>query len=81
MDASRTLLFLAEQVFLPVGRFGRCLKQEAQCGERRRPEGREDILCLNFSCLAIKHGFLSHKSSQGDLGSAPQPDWEPMVPS
>ena len=74
------LFFLAEQVFLPMGRFGRCLKQDAQCGVEWRPEGREELLCLNFSCFAIKYGFLAHKSSQGDLRLAPRPDWQPMVP-
>ena len=68
MDAGRMLFFLDEQVFLPMGRFGRCLKQDAQCGGERRPEGREELLRLNFSCLDIKYGFLSHKAPRMTLG-------------
>ena len=37
-------------------------KEDTQSTVRgeRRPKGRENFLCLNFSCLAINYGFLFH---------------------
>ena len=57
-DAKKMLLFLVEQVFLLMGKSGWYMMQilNAQWKGERRPMGRE-ILCLNFSYLAIKYKF------------------------
>lgn len=59
IDARRTLLSMVEQLFLPVGEVWSMHNTDTQCalwGERR-PKGKEDFLCLNFSYLAIKYEF------------------------
>ena len=58
VDAGRILLFMVEQVFLTMGEAWSMHIYNVQCewGERR-PKGREEFLCLNFSCLAIKYEF------------------------
>ena len=50
VDARRMLFFMAEQVYLPMGRSGRCKMQipNAQQRGERRPKGRETFLCSNF---------------------------------
>ena len=50
---------MAEQVFLLMEEVWSTHNADTQCtvwGEGR-PKGREEFLCLNFSCLAIKDGF------------------------
>ena len=32
-----------------------------------RPKGREYVLCVNFSCLALKCEFLFHQAKSGQL--------------
>ena len=59
IDARRMLLSMVEQLFPPMGEVWSMHDTDTQCtvwGERR-PKGREDFLCLNFSCLAIKYEF------------------------
>ena len=51
--------FMVEQVFLPMGEVWSMHKADTQStvwGERR-PKSREEVLCLNFSCLAVKYEF------------------------
>ena len=64
---------MVEQVFLLMGEVWSMHDVDTQCtvkGERR-PEGREEFLCLNFSCLAIKYEFylihMSHMNSNYEL--------------
>ena len=52
--ARRTVLFMAEQVFLPMGEFW--WMHNAQCGERGGQRA-EKFSCLSFSCLSIKYEF------------------------
>ena len=40
----------------------------AECTVEGRDDGREDVLCLNFSCLAIKYVF--HRPFSKPLGRA-----------
>ena len=57
VDVGRMPLFMAEQVFLLMGEVWLMHNADTQCaveGEGR-PKGREEFLCLNFSCLAIKY--------------------------
>ena len=58
VDAKRAL-FMVEQVFLLVRRFGQCimLMHSAWCWERW---GQRRIFMLNFFCLAINMNFISH---------------------
>ena len=53
------LLFIVEQVFLLMGEVRSMHNADTQCTVRGegRPKGREEFLCLNFSCLAVKHEF------------------------
>lgn len=53
---------MVEQVFPPTWRFGGYVRKahNAKRGEER-PEGRENVLCLNFSCLARKCEFYLTK--------------------
>ena len=50
VGAGRMLLFIVEQVFLPMARFVPCIKQTHNAQERakRKPKGRENVFCLNF---------------------------------
>ena len=59
VDAGRMLLFTADQVFLLMVEVWLMHDADMQhtVGGERRPRGREDVLCLNFSCLAIKYEF------------------------
>ena len=59
VGAMRMLLLMVEQVFLPmreVCSMHNVGTQHTVRGERR-PKGRENFSCLNFSCLAIKYEF------------------------
>ena len=60
--AGRMLPFMVEQVFLPKGGVGAVLvnawcRYTRHSWGRRRTKDREKLLCLNFSCLAIKYEF------------------------
>ena len=57
VGARRMLLFMVEQVFLLMAEVWLMHNADTPCtvGEVRRPKGREEFLCLNFSCLAIKY--------------------------
>ena len=61
VDAGRKFLFMVEQVFLLMGEgeVWSVPNADTQCTVRgvRRPKGREEVLCSNFSCLAIKYEF------------------------
>ena len=57
VDARRMLLFMVEQVFLPIEEVWSIQIHNAQGEEERRPKGREIFLCLNLSYLAIKYEF------------------------
>ena len=60
VDARRMLLFIDEQVFLPMGELWLMLNADTQCtvgGGERRTKGREKFLSLNFSSLAVKYEF------------------------
>lgn len=60
LDAGRTLLFMAERVFLLMeAGFGRCLEQihKAQRGQRGGQRAGNNFLCLEFSWLGIKQEF------------------------
>ena len=57
--AGRIWPFMVEQVFLPMGEVWSMGNTDTRCtvwGEGRS-KGREAFLCLNFSCLTIKHVF------------------------
>ena len=56
VGVGRTLLFMAEQVCLPKGRFGQYIMQIHKASRGQR-EGRGTFLCLNFSSFAIKYEF------------------------
>ena len=58
-DARRMLVFMVEQVFLPMGKFGRCQVQmhNAQCGERGDQRAEKNFLCFSVSCIAMKYEF------------------------
>ena len=50
---------MVEQVFLLMREDWSMHNADTQCtvGGEGRPKGREEFLCLNLSCLAIKHEF------------------------
>ena len=49
---------MAEQVFLLMGEVWSMHNADTQCTvQAQRPMGRENFLCLNFSCLAIKYEY------------------------
>ena len=48
---------MVEQVFLPTQMVWWMQNVDAQCKAERRPKGRENFVCLNFSYLAIKYEF------------------------
>ena len=50
---------MVEQIFLPTGEACSLHDADTQCTVRgeKRAKGRENFLCLNFSCLAIKYEF------------------------
>ena len=55
VGAGRMLLFRVGQVFLLMGEVWSMHNGDTKCtmlGEWR-PKGREEFLCLNFSCLSI----------------------------
>ena len=56
VDTRRMLLFMVEQVFLPIEVWSIQI-HSAREEEKRRPKGREIFLCLNLSYLAIKYEF------------------------
>ena len=56
VDTRRMLLFMVEQVFLPIEVWSIQI-HSAWEEEKRRPKGREIFLCLNLSYLAIKYEF------------------------
>ena len=58
-DARRMLLFRAEQVFLPTGKFWSMPNADAQCTVEGREEakGQRKFFTFKFSCLAIKCEF------------------------
>ena len=47
---------MVEQVFLLMGEVWLMHNVDTQYTERR-PKGREEFLCLNFSCFVIKYEF------------------------
>lgn len=58
-DDRRKLLFMVQQVFLPMGKFWLMYNADTWStvqGERRS-KGRGEFLCWNFTCLSIKYEF------------------------
>ena len=74
VDAKRMLLFMVEQVFLLMGEVLLMRNADTQCtvGGERRPKGREEFLCLNFS-LDFPGGPVVKNPpfNAGDAGSIP----------
>ena len=61
VGAGRVLFFMVEQVFLPMGEVWLTHNADTRCTVRReRSKGRENFLCLNLSCLALKTLILFH---------------------
>ena len=63
INARRMLVFVVEQVFLPTWMVWWIQNVDARCTAEGRPKGRENFVCLNFSCFAIKYElyFTVHK--------------------
>lgn len=59
VDAKGMLLFMAEEVFLPMGEIWSMHDTNPQCTVRgkRRSKGREEFLWLSLSCLVIRYEF------------------------
>ena len=59
VDARRLLLFIAEQVFLLMGRFGQCLiwVHKAQLKGERKPKGREKNFFGSFRATPVAYGI------------------------
>ena len=59
VDARGMLLFMVEEVFLPMGEIWSMHDANTQSTVRgnRRPKGREEFLWLNLSCLVIRYEF------------------------
>ena len=59
VDAGKRLLFMVEQLFLPIGEVWSLNNAEIQgmVGEREEAKRQTNVSCLNFSYLGIQYEF------------------------